>query len=71
MAQMVGNNVEIEPNMNKADPSNNSPALQADFKINGIQEAERTAYFDSRIVNSDSPSYDNENWEIISRDHAL
>lgn len=29
--------------MNEADPSNNSPALQADFKINGIQEAERTA----------------------------
>lgn len=71
MAQMAWNNVEIEPIMNEADPSNNSPALQTDYKINGIQEAERTAYFNSRIVNSDSPSFANENWEIISGDHAL
>lgn len=34
--QMAWNNVEIEPIMKDADPSKNSPSLQADFQINGI-----------------------------------
>lgn len=39
--------------MKEYDPSNSSPALQADFKINRIWEADRRAFLDNRI-NADS-----------------
>lgn len=68
---MAWNNVEVELILKEADPLNISPALQVDFKINGLWEAERAACFDSRIVNAVAPSYATKDWMTISRDHAL
>lgn len=56
--------------MKEFDPSNNSPTLQADFKINEIWEAKRTAFLDNRI-NSDAPTYATKVWQTIPRDDAL
>lgn len=71
MAQMTWKNVEIKPVMKEVDPPNNSPSLQADFKINGIWEAERTAFFENRIVGAYTISYATRDWQTISRHHAL
>lgn len=70
IANMAWKGIEIEPVLREADPANNITALQADFKINGIWEAERVAFFDNRIINADAPSYANQNWETISRHSA-
>lgn len=67
MAQMVWNTVNIEPILTEADSLNSSPALQADFKINGLWEADRTEFFDKHIVNG---LLCDQNWLKILRDHA-
>lgn len=46
--------VEIEPIL-REDQANGLTALQAHFKVNGIWETERVAFFYNRIVNADAP----------------
>lgn len=71
IANMAWPGVELEPILQEADPTRNVPALQADFKVNGIWEAEKVAFFDNRIVNADAPSYLHQEWQTISRNHAV
>src|SRR5436190_17204900 len=71
IANMAWNGVEIEPILREADPTNNVPALRADFRVNGIWEAERAAFFDNRLICADAPSYANQDWKTISRNHAV
>jgi len=71
IANMAWNGVEVEPVLREADPNNNVPALRADFKINGIWEAERVAFFDNRIINADALSYATQDWQTVSRNHAI
>lgn len=71
IANVAWRGVAIEPILREADPANNVPALQADFQVRGIWDAERVAFFDNRIINADAPSYANQDWATISRNHAL
>ncbi|XP_017301819.1 LIM/homeobox protein Awh-like [Diaphorina citri] len=68
MASYAWNGIVKEPIMR--DSSSTSPALIADFKINGVWEAGGTAFFDNRIVNADAPSYSSQTWNTIAKRHA-
>uniref|UniRef100_A0A8D8WIZ4 Uncharacterized protein n=1 Tax=Cacopsylla melanoneura TaxID=428564 RepID=A0A8D8WIZ4_9HEMI len=68
MASYAWNGIMKEPIMR--DSSSTDPALIADFKINGVWEAGKTAFFDNRIVNADAQSYSSQTWLAVSKKHA-
>jgi len=70
VANIAWNGVGIEPVMRESNPTDKSPALYADFKVNGVWEAERVAFFDNRIINADAPSYASQDWPTIAKNAA-
>ena len=68
MASLAWSSVGLEPVMVDGDDGN--PRLVADFKVHGVWNQERTAYFDTRVVNPDAPSYGSLDWNTIAQTAA-
>lgn len=56
IANSAFNWIGMEPILREANPANYSPALYADFTVNGFWAAQRAALFDNHMINADAPS---------------
>lgn len=65
LASLAWVGVTTEPVLQESTDS--MPALVADIRIQGVWESERVAFFDTRVINADAPSYLNQDWESISK----
>lgn len=68
LASLAWNGVTTEPIVQES--SSDHGMLIADFKINGVWESGKSAFFDNRIVNADAPSYESQTWSSLSKSHA-
>ncbi|BET01737.1 Hypothetical protein NTJ_14553 [Nesidiocoris tenuis] len=68
MASMAWNEVATEPVLQEGLEGN--PTLVADIKIHGVWNPERTAFFDTRVINADASSYATQEWKVIARNAA-
>lgn len=64
MVNLAWNAVGVEPEMRVA-------GVNSKYTHFGDFKAERVAFFDNSIVNTDAPSYASQSWSATSRHHAL